>query len=136
MVGEISWTKNILILTKCKNPLEREFYLAYCDLPKVQPLVAQIGWTHNLISATQNTNDIRVNKKILDKLDNVEPYSYWWRKNHKGKPIVNFLIIQTYKLRSVIDHSLNFWNMPDPTDKIKSQIGKIQDSINKGQRQT
>jgi len=27
----------------------REFYLAYCDLPKVQPLVAQIGWSHNLI---------------------------------------------------------------------------------------
>jgi len=27
----------------------REFYLAYHDLPKVQPLVAQIGWTHNLI---------------------------------------------------------------------------------------
>ena len=26
----------------------REFYLAYCDRPKVQPLVAQIGWTHNL----------------------------------------------------------------------------------------
>ena len=24
----------------------REFYFAYCDLPKVQPLVAQIGWTH------------------------------------------------------------------------------------------
>lgn len=27
----------------------REFYLIYHDLPKVQPLVAQIGWTHNLI---------------------------------------------------------------------------------------
>ena len=27
----------------------REFYLAHCDSPKVQPLVAQIGWTHNLI---------------------------------------------------------------------------------------
>ncbi|MBI4720686.1 MAG: DUF1016 domain-containing protein [Chitinivibrionia bacterium] len=27
----------------------REFYLAYLDLPKVQPLVAQIGWAHNLI---------------------------------------------------------------------------------------
>ncbi len=27
----------------------REFYLAYRDLPKVQPLVAQIAWTHNLI---------------------------------------------------------------------------------------
>ncbi len=27
----------------------REFYLAYRASPKVQPLVAQIGWTHNLI---------------------------------------------------------------------------------------
>lgn len=27
----------------------REFYLAYRDLPKVQPLVAQIGWTQNLM---------------------------------------------------------------------------------------
>ena len=27
----------------------REFYLLYRDLPKVQPLVAQIGWTHNLV---------------------------------------------------------------------------------------
>ena len=26
----------------------REFYLLYRDLPKVQPLVAQIAWTHNL----------------------------------------------------------------------------------------
>ena len=27
----------------------REFYLNYSDLPKVQPLVAQIGWTHNRV---------------------------------------------------------------------------------------
>ena len=27
----------------------REFYISYRDLPKVQPLVAQIGWTQNLI---------------------------------------------------------------------------------------
>jgi len=26
-----------------------EFYAAYRDLPKLQPLVAMIGWTHNLI---------------------------------------------------------------------------------------
>jgi hypothetical protein len=26
-----------------------DFLLAYPDHPKVQPLVAQIGWTHNLI---------------------------------------------------------------------------------------
>src|SRR5574337_1000593 len=34
----------------------REFYLAYRKLPKVQPLVAQIGWTHNLI-ILQRCND-------------------------------------------------------------------------------
>jgi predicted nuclease of restriction endonuclease-like (RecB) superfamily len=27
----------------------REFYLLYCEDPKVQPLVAQIGWSHNLV---------------------------------------------------------------------------------------
>jgi len=27
----------------------REFYLLYQDQPKVQPLVAQVAWTHNLI---------------------------------------------------------------------------------------
>ena len=31
----------------------REFYVAYHDLPKVQPLVAQIGWTQNLIVLTR-----------------------------------------------------------------------------------
>ena len=31
----------------------REFYVTYKDDPKVQPLVAQIGWTHNLIIMTQ-----------------------------------------------------------------------------------
>ena len=31
----------------------REFYVAYHDVPKVQPLVAQIGWTHNLIVLTR-----------------------------------------------------------------------------------
>ncbi len=27
----------------------RDFYQTYRALPKVQPLVAQIGWTHNLV---------------------------------------------------------------------------------------
>jgi predicted nuclease of restriction endonuclease-like (RecB) superfamily len=31
----------------------REFYVAYQGLPKVQPLVAQIGWSHNLIVLTR-----------------------------------------------------------------------------------
>ena len=46
LVGEISWSENLIIMRGSKDNLEREFYH---DLPKVQPLVAQIGWTHNLI---------------------------------------------------------------------------------------
>lgn len=32
-----------------KAPKMREFYITYREQPKMQPLVAQIGWTHNLI---------------------------------------------------------------------------------------
>nr|QNO48345.1 hypothetical protein AGNIFAIP_00007 [Methanosarcinales archaeon ANME-2c ERB4] len=49
LVGEISWSKNLILMAGGKDTLKREFYHAYRDLPKVQPLVAQIGWTHNLI---------------------------------------------------------------------------------------
>ena len=40
LVGEISWTKNIVILTKCKYPLEREFYMLH---------VRKFGWTKNVL---------------------------------------------------------------------------------------
>jgi len=49
LVGEISWSKNLILMVGGKDNLKREFYHAYRDLPKVQPLVAQIGWSHNLI---------------------------------------------------------------------------------------
>jgi predicted nuclease of restriction endonuclease-like (RecB) superfamily len=48
----------------------REFYLAYRDSPKVQPLVAQIGWTQNLIILQRCKNPlerefyIRMTKKF------------------------------------------------------------------------
>ncbi len=40
LVGEISWTKNILILTKCKDPSEREFYMLH---------VRKFGWTKDVL---------------------------------------------------------------------------------------
>ena len=48
LVREISWSKNLVIMRGNKDNLEREFHLAYRDLPKVQPLVAQIDWSRNL----------------------------------------------------------------------------------------
>src|SRR3989344_4396350 len=40
MVGEISWAKNIAILSKCKNDLEREFYIK---------MTRKFGWTKNVL---------------------------------------------------------------------------------------
>ena len=49
LVGEISRSKNLILMAGGKDNLKREFYHAYRDLPKVQPFVAQNGWCHNLI---------------------------------------------------------------------------------------
>ncbi len=40
LVGEISWTKNIAIFSKCKDPLQREFYLK---------MTRKYGWTKNVL---------------------------------------------------------------------------------------
>jgi hypothetical protein len=40
LVGEISWTKNTTILTKCKNNQERQFYILSTK---------QFGWTKNVL---------------------------------------------------------------------------------------
>ena len=36
LVGEVSWAKNLIILARCKDPLEREFYLR---------MTRKFGWT-------------------------------------------------------------------------------------------
>jgi len=66
MVGEISWTKNVVIFQKCKELLQREFYIKS---------VIQFGWTKDLLInqienntflkfATNQTNfDNTINKK-------------------------------------------------------------------------
>lgn len=40
LVAEISWTNNIYILSKCKDPLEREFYIR---------MVRKYGWSKNAL---------------------------------------------------------------------------------------
>src|SRR3989339_729164 len=40
LVGEISWTKNIVIFSKCKDELEREFYIK---------MTKKFGWTKNIL---------------------------------------------------------------------------------------
>ena len=40
LVGEISWTKNLVIMARCKEPLEREFYIR---------MTRKFGWTKNVL---------------------------------------------------------------------------------------
>jgi predicted nuclease of restriction endonuclease-like (RecB) superfamily len=40
LVGEISWAKNLIIMSRCKNALEREFYLR---------MTRRMGWTKNVL---------------------------------------------------------------------------------------
>jgi predicted nuclease of restriction endonuclease-like (RecB) superfamily len=40
LAGEVSWTKNTLILDRCQHPLQREFYLRAC---------ARFGWTRRVL---------------------------------------------------------------------------------------
>jgi len=40
MVAEVSWTKNLVIMEKCKDDLEREFYIR---------MTKKFGWTKNLL---------------------------------------------------------------------------------------
>lgn len=40
MVAEIGWTHNIVILEKCKDDLEREFYIR---------ITRKFGWTKNVL---------------------------------------------------------------------------------------
>lgn len=40
LVGEISWSHNLLIMSRCKEPLEREFYLR---------MTRKFGWSKNVL---------------------------------------------------------------------------------------
>jgi predicted nuclease of restriction endonuclease-like (RecB) superfamily len=40
LVGEISWSKNLIIMARCKDPLEREFYIR---------MARKFGWSKNVL---------------------------------------------------------------------------------------
>jgi predicted nuclease of restriction endonuclease-like (RecB) superfamily len=40
LVGEISWTHNLVIMSKCKDPMEREFYIR---------MTRKFGWSKNVL---------------------------------------------------------------------------------------
>jgi predicted nuclease of restriction endonuclease-like (RecB) superfamily len=69
MVGEISWTKHLIIMAQCKDDLEREFYIR---------MTRKFGWTKNVLihqvegkiyEATM-LNQTNFNKTVPEKIRN------------------------------------------------------------------
>jgi len=50
LVGDISWAKNLLIMARCKDDLEREFYLR---------ATARFGWTKNVLQHQLDNHSYR-----------------------------------------------------------------------------
>ncbi len=50
LIGEISWTKNLLIMARCKDDLEREFYLR---------ATARFGWTTKVLQHQLDNHSYR-----------------------------------------------------------------------------
>ena len=54
LVGEIAWTHNLAIMSKCKDPLEREFYIR---------MTRRFGWSKNVLHQIDNQS---YKKSLLD----------------------------------------------------------------------
>ena len=69
LVGEISWTKHLIIMAQCKDDLEREFYIR---------MTRKFGWTKNVLihqvegKAYETTmlNQTNFNKTVPEKIRN------------------------------------------------------------------
>ena len=85
LVAEISWTKNVVIMQKCKDPTEREFYIK---------MTKRFGWTKDvLINSIEN----RAYEKYLTSQTNFDetvPEKYRLQAKFAVKDDYNFDFIE------------------------------------------
>lgn len=114
VVREITWSRNLIILERCSDPIEREFYLR---------MTRKFGWSKNVLThqiATQSyeksllgqtnfdkaptnkpigaaTCEIvkRLPKALKDQFLNPEPIAKYWRAGYKTSEKVCFSIYAT-----------------------------------------
>ena len=81
MVREISWTKNIVIMERCKDDLEREFYIK---------IVKKFGWTKDVL--INNLENNAYHKYLLNQtnFDENVPEKYRLRAKLSVKDDYNF----------------------------------------------
>jgi len=81
LAAEISWTKNIIIMERCKDDLEREFYLQ---------VVKKFGWTKNVL--INNFENKAYEKYLLNQtnFDEAVPEKYRHQAKFAVKDDYNF----------------------------------------------
>jgi len=81
MVREISWTKNLIIMERCKDELEREFYIK---------IVRKFGWTKDVL--INNLENNAYQKYLLNQtnFDEAVPEKYRLQANLAVKDDYNF----------------------------------------------
>jgi len=99
LVGEISWTKNVVIFSKCKDNLERAFYIK---------ITSRYGWTKNLlINKIENKAYERflLNQTNFDKVV-PEKYRNQAKLAVKDEYTFNFLELEEEYSEKMLENSL------------------------------
>jgi predicted nuclease of restriction endonuclease-like (RecB) superfamily len=100
LVGEISWTKNVIIFQKCKDILQREFYIK---------MVIKFGWTKDLL------------------INNVENQSY--EKYLFNQTNFDKTVVKKYKDQAVLavkdEYNFDFLALGDEHSEHELEIGLI-----------
>ena len=93
LVGEISWTKHIVILTKCKDVQERRFYIQ---------ATKKFGWTKDVLI---HKIELKTFEKVLLGQTNFET------NLPEENPSIGIIICKS-KDRTTVDYALRSSNMP------------------------
>ena len=85
LVAEISWSKNVVIMQKCKNPLEREFYIK---------MTKRYGWTKDVL--INNIENQAFEKYLTNQtnFDETVPEKYRFQAKLAVKDDYNFDFIE------------------------------------------
>ena len=91
LVAEISWTKNVVIMEKCKDDLQREFYIK---------MTKRYGWTKNVL--TNNIENMAFEKYLTNQtnFDTTVPEKYRLQAKLAVKDDYNFDFIEMGNLHS------------------------------------
>ena len=100
LVGEISWTKNVIIFQKCKDNFEREFYIQ---------MTKKFGWTKDLL------------------INQIENKSY--EKLLLNQTNFDNTIVEKYKHQAVLavkdEYNFDFLGLGNKYDEYELEIGLI-----------